>query len=106
MDRSLSLRSPSEKYVSNWTRVPRDVAPDNSARALPRSSYRALSSTRCFAPESTPGDRAGWTRRLLRSRGGGLGSTSDGGGESKSYLYTEVCSGLGLGFHPRPMRRP
>src|SRR5437899_8072986 len=63
--RSFSLRSPREKYVSTCRNDPRRSAPESIARALPRSSYRALSSTRCFGPVSTRGENASWTRRLL-----------------------------------------
>src|SRR5256885_1718702 len=63
--RSFSLRSPREKYVSTCRNDPRRSAPERSARALPRSSYRAFSSTRCFVPVSTRGENASWTRRLL-----------------------------------------
>src|SRR6058998_3052021 len=63
--RSFSLRSPREKYVSTCRNDPRRSAPERSARALPRSSYRAFSSTRYFAPVSTRSENASWTRRFL-----------------------------------------
>src|SRR2546428_892966 len=46
-------RSPSEKYVSIWRYDPSCSPPASRARAFPRSSYRAFSSTRCFEPLPT-----------------------------------------------------
>src|SRR5438093_8199840 len=51
--RTFMRRSPSEKYVSIWRYDPSCPPPASRARAVPRSSYQAFSSTRCFEPLPT-----------------------------------------------------
>src|SRR6266700_2653125 len=77
-ERSFSRRSPRAKYVSTWRKVPTRSAPARRARALPRSSYLALSSTRCFEPASTKGETRRTRRSLPSSHVGGWTADSSG----------------------------
>src|SRR6266540_6606932 len=77
-DRSFRRRSPREKYVSTCRNVPTRSAPARRARAFPRSSYLALSSTRSFEPASTRGETMRTTRSLPCAQVGG--STADSSG--------------------------